>query len=261
VDIGAGGIIFGFVVILWVAYVLPLVLLRYDEAQRKLPISGSFSRVIRRSEPKAEPVASSDRAAAPRADRPAERLAARKAARRRRLVLYSVTYLAVMIGAAAAMRFVPLWTPGVGVLLVVGWLVACRYQVTIERGLTGSSAVNPVDKLMADYENTVILSGQVEDHDPDVPHVMEQAVLETTALDEQLQIAVPSPASSGAVLWDPLPVTLPTYVTKPRAGRTVRTIDFEQPGTWTSGHIEGEQTQLPGDASAADDGHPEAVGT
>ena len=59
------------------------------------------------------------------------------------------------------------------------------------------------------------------------------------------------------MVWDPLPVTLPTYVTKPRAGRTVRTIDFDAPGVWTSGHIEGEELELPladapGDDSAAD---------
>ena len=36
-------------------------------------------------------------------------------------------------------------------------------------------------------------------------------------------------------LWDPLPVTLPTYVTKPRAHRSVRTIDLLEPGVVSSG--------------------------
>ena len=30
-------------------------------------------------------------------------------------------------------------------------------------------------------------------------------------------------------------MTLPTYVSAPKAKRTVRTIDLGQPGTWTSG--------------------------
>ena len=86
---------------------------------------------------------------------------------------------------------------------------------------------------------------------------MEETPLEADALDEQLVIAVPSAASHGEMVWDPLPVTLPTYVTKPRAGRTVRTIDFDAPGVWTSGHVEGEELELPlaettGDDSAAD---------
>ena len=50
-----------------------------------------------------------------------------------------------------------------------------------------------------------------------------------------LQAAL-APTEDGGTLWDPLPVTLPTYVTKPRAHRTVRTINLGEPGTWTSGH-------------------------
>ena len=58
---------------------------------------------------------------------------------------------------------------------------------------------------------------------------------------------------------DPLPVTIPTYVTKPRAGRTVRTIDFAQPGAWTSGHVEGEDVELPSRERAADDAQRRAA--
>lgn len=283
-DIGASGIIFGFVVVLWIAYVLPLVLLRYDEAQRKIPIAGSFSRVIPRSRPRAETHAEAEGEEMSEADREAQwqaerehrraaraarqevRESARRAARRRRTVLYLVSYAALMIGAAAAMRFIPLWTVSIGVALVAAWLVACRYQVVIERSLTGghgqrAQAESTTVAIPADAENTVILSGQFEDYDSDILHVMERIALERNALEEQLQIAVPSASSSGGTLWDPLPVTLPTYVTKPRAGRTVRTIDFAQSGTWTSGHIEGEQTEMPTAAAANDDERPEAVGS
>jgi hypothetical protein len=41
-------------------------------------------------------------------------------------------------------------------------------------------------------------------------------------------------------LWDPVPVTLPTYVSKPPARRTVRTIDLDSTGVWTSGRTEGD---------------------
>ena len=72
------------------------------------------------------------------------------------------------------------------------------------------------------------------------PPVDEQGV---SALDDEdtvgisvadLQAAL-LPTADGGTLWDPLPVTLPTYVNKPRAQRTVRTIDLGEPGTWTSG--------------------------
>jgi hypothetical protein len=97
----------------------------------------------------------------------------------------------------------------------------------------------------AEEEDTIIVSGQFEDIDPGRKHEMEIVALEADALDDKIVIAVPSISTAGEALWDPLPVTLPTYVTKPRAGRTVRTIDFSQPHTWTSGHIEGQDVELP----------------
>lgn len=36
-------------------------------------------------------------------------------------------------------------------------------------------------------------------------------------------------------LWDPLPITVPTYVSKPLAPRTVRTIDLSAPDVTSSG--------------------------
>ena len=53
-------------------------------------------------------------------------------------------------------------------------------------------------------------------------------------------------------LWDPVPVTLPTYVTKPAAGRrTVRTIDLDDTGVWTSGRTDADAA-IARDAHAAD---------
>jgi hypothetical protein len=113
----------------------------------------------------------------------------------------------------------------------------------------GSAPVQALKRLnrrsAAESEDTVIVLSDVDDLEPERRHIMEEAPLEADALDEQLVIAVPSAASHGEMVWDPLPVTLPTYVTKPRAGRTVRTIDFDAPGAWTSGHVEGEQTEMP----------------
>lgn len=66
---------------------------------------------------------------------------------------------------------------------------------------------------------------------------------------EQTETVVVSvPTVDGGSLWDPLPVTLPTYVTKRRATRTVRTIDLNEPGAWTSGHT-AEDSRLVADAA------------
>ncbi|WP_269303509.1 divisome protein SepX/GlpR [Aeromicrobium sp. HA] len=306
---GSSGLIVAFVVALWAAYFVPLVLRRYDEAGKNssLDQDGPTRRVV---EPRRTVVAAEERrspsvtkkvappvtkraepatpATSPRVDRTSPavdaqrprvtREAAQIAARRRRNVLLTlVAVLAVLTGVTVA-SLVPVWTPAIGVGLIVAWLVLCRVMVRQERGIArgssqgrivrglravpssvvrafgwasgrvGSDRSTTVGGTAADEEMTIVVSDQVEDLALERRNVMEtDAPLAADALDEQLQIAVPSvSATSGEPLWDPLPITVPTYVSKPRAGRTVRTIEFGQPGAWTSGHVEGEQTELPG---------------
>ncbi len=256
--------IIAFVVAVWAAYFVPLVLRRYDEATKNASVetAGSQSRVIARPTPAAAPVPSvaepveavapvAEEVAPPTArtlDRPAARLAAR---RRRRTLLTLLTATGVVGGLAGASVIAPYWVAA-PVALVVAWLVACRIQVRGELGIARVKTPKQpkADKRKSastadDEEQTIVVSGQFEDINPGRKHEMEDVPLEATALDDQIVIAVPSVSTTGEALWDPLPVTLPTYVTKPRAGRTVRTIDFGQAGAWTSGHIEGEDVELP----------------
>lgn len=302
---GSSGLIVAFVVALWAAYFVPLVLRRYDEAAknssldndgptrrvvqpRRVTVAAEQREVVRPATPKAaEPATPTsprvDRtspavdAQRPRVTREAARIAAR---RRRNVLLTLVAVLAVLTGVTIA-SIAPVWTPAIGVGLIVAWLVLCRVMVRQERGIArsgsgrGSAVLRSAGRRIAgapgalvrgigwasgsvrtrtapggsaaDEEMTVVVSDQVEDYDPNRRNVMEtDAPLAADALDEQLQIAVPSvSAHTGEPVWDPLPITVPTYVSKPRAGRTVRTIEFGQPGAWTSGHVEGEQTELP----------------
>lgn len=246
--------------------------------------SGSLSRVIAWPRAGSAPVDESESVGTPAAvtsgpDKPEarklDRPAARLAARRRRRTLLTLLALAVIVSGVAFAGVIAKTYIAIPGALIVAWLVACRIQVRGELGLardkkprstksvgTFASKVKSKAKAKtaktkiksksganvstaADEEETIIVSGQFEDVDPGRAHVMEVVALEDDALDDKIVIAVPSVSTSGEALWDPLPVTLPTYVTKPRAGRTVRTIDFSQPGTWTSGHIEGEDVELP----------------
>lgn len=288
---GASGVIFAVVVILWVAYVVPLMLRRYDEASTTSSLGSftSLSRVIARpgrassddassTRDSASPVAETPPAAAASVAEPApvaapvSRAAARVAAQRRRRVLITLLVtLVVVAGLGLASVIGQVWTALPGALLLA-WLVACRVQVRGELGLSkpgvnvprvrlpkvrSRSAATPrpsrAGGTAADEATTLVVSHQFEDVEPNRPRVMEQEPLTVDALDEQLQIAVPSVSTTGEALWDPLPVTLPTYVTKPRVGRTVRTIDFAQAGTWSSGHVEAEGVELPGHADGAED--------
>lgn len=258
---GANGLIVAFVVAVWAAYFVPLALRRYDEAgvdsssaSTSLEDLGPRSRVIRDGESAGRP-AQPAAAAQERPARPAiTRRAAIVAARRRRRTLITLLTALLLVGGLAVVSVIPpVWVLAPAAL-VVAWLVACRVQVRAERGIgrmrpeTGPRSV--------DEEPTVVVSGQIEDVDPGRRHVMQIDDLAEDALDDRIQIAVPSVSTDGQALWDPLPVTLPTYVTKPRVGRTVRTIDFTAPGAWTSGHIEGEDVELPGRAEASSPNAP-----
>lgn len=279
----SSGLIIAFLVVVWAAYFVPLALRRFDEASKNASVetTGALGRVI--SRPRAAAATAVAEAVSPVTEptpqpaRPLDRPAARLAAKRRRRTLSTLLLLTAVVGGVAGFGVIPLSAIAVPVALVVAWLMACRVQVRGERGIARVAAPRrrpslpklslpkvPLPKLprlpklqpsasaAAEEEDTIIVSGQFEDIDPGRKHHMEDAALEAEALDDQIVIAVPSISTGGEALWDPLPVTLPTYVTKPRAGRTVRTIDFSQPHTWTSGHVEGEDVELP--ARRDDDG-------
>ncbi|MDO9379231.1 MAG: hypothetical protein Q7T56_10320 [Nocardioidaceae bacterium] len=276
----AAGLVFAAIVVLWAAYFVPLALRRYDEAAR----SGAAATLTSRGRVLTRPAAAEDvdtDAEAPEDEAPVDaapahssmdRPAARLAARRRRRTLLTLLGALTVVVVLAATSVAPWWLVAVPGGLVVAWLVACRIQVRGELGLAVPHAPHlpsmpampsmpsmprrhhdeDLDELdeeqarrIADSEETVVLSGQVEDHDPHHVHVMEDVPLAAGDADEMVVDAVPVLATTGATLWDPLPVTLPTYVDKPRAARTVRTVDFGDAGTWTSGHVEGERTERP----------------
>lgn len=164
---GANGLIVAFVVAVWAAYFVPLVLRRYDDAAKdsSLESLSPLSRVIGRgrrassgdaeaqpgaaSHPKSigvveasdssEAAARSDAGVEPGPDRvvpQVSRRAAAIAARRRRNTL--LTLLAGLLLVAGLVGFsviAPVWL-AVPVGLIVAWLVACRLQVRQERGIS-----------------------------------------------------------------------------------------------------------------------------
>ncbi|HSE72721.1 MAG TPA: hypothetical protein VLA97_18285 [Nocardioidaceae bacterium] len=98
-------------------------------------------------------------------------------------------------------------------------------------------------------EDTITLSGSAVSAALSAGSVHEADAAADRAVQMET-VAVTVPTVDGGSLWDPLPVTLPTYVSKPRASRTVRTIDLTEPGTWTSGRSEAD-SRLVEEASVA----------
>ncbi|MEQ6903431.1 hypothetical protein ABLM29_20105, partial [Nocardioides sp. YIM 152588] len=169
--------------------------------------------------------------------------AARRAARRRRRVLaVLLTAVAIVVGLAVAGTVEWPWVAApAGV--VVAWLVACRLMVRRERAVRRrrTIGVHPSARgaaLAAQLAAEVAEVGRgiaVEDLPAD-------ATGEIAAVAEEVEEAAPG-------TWQPVPMTLPTYVGKATVGRTVRTIDLDSTGVWTSGRTD-EDSQLAREAEA-----------
>ena len=233
-----------------------------------------------RPAPQTAPQAAPEQATRPaaRTASPASRrAAARAAARRRRRVLGVLVALDLVVVALAAFAVAPWWTVAVPAALTGVYLYLCRRQVRRENDASWASEESAApqqaagapaaprrairveapygtvqaprvavrDEAAAGFEefsedeDTVAISVAALDAALAAPDVSAAAVAAARAVEVET-VAVAVPTVDGGSLWDPLPVTLPTYVTKPRASRTVRTIDLSEPGTWSSGRNEAD---------------------
>ena len=264
------GIIFVVLAVAWAVYLIPKALKHHDEVARTRSIDrfSTAVRVLARREPvnrrDARLVTTPVRTAAQRSASPGEtraaasaqeslvtvsvepavnrarlaarRKAARAAARRRRHILTVLLLCDVAMAALAYFAVVSPWAVAVPVALTVVYLVLCRTQVRREtladfdvlarRPITEAEAEPDVEEVIVEVVQTPVDEDGVADFDD---------TEDTVGIPVALLDAVAVPTTDGGTLWDPLPVTLPTYVTKAQAKRTVRTIDLREPGTWTSG--------------------------
>ena len=275
------GLIFAAVVIAWAVFLVPWALRRYDEATRARSVD-KFSKTMRllgrtprapaafdeELEAEAEAVTArrslkAQQSAEAPVDRPPgpSRAAARIAARRRRRVLMTLFGATAIVGALVALMLIPLWSLAIPGGSVLAFLALCRWQVrraddAIWDSRRTTESAHETDESAAS-EGRSAAADDAEGAKGAEGAEGRQAVEADTEpvgdadLAESTTVAVTVSTDDGRSLWDPLPVTLPTYVSKAKATRTVRTIDLGQPDAWTSGHVEGEQTELPSDATAA----------
>ena len=150
----------------------------------------------------------------------------------------------VVVGLAASGVIGWVWT-AIPVAVVVAWLVACRLMVRQERAVrvprAAASRRTPVPAA------AVAVAEPAPVETAEAVAVAAPDVFEDTSSMPAVQVPPVDPT-----LWDPVPVTLPTYVTKPAATRrTVRTIDLDDSGVWTSGRTDADAA-IARDAHAAD---------
>lgn len=214
-------LIFLALAVAWAVYLIPKALEHHDESLRSRTIS-TFShtmRVLARREPAdgrgarlvmgtpAAPVAAPATPAAPVKVR-----RRRSAAARRRIVLVTVLVANLAVAGGAWYGAMSWYWQVVPAALLVAWLVACRLMVRHERsGRLPLRRPAPVET------------------DQAAPAADEAADAVAPADDDTTSL----PAVTGS--WDPVDVPLPTYVSKPAAARSVRTIDLDSTGVWSSG--------------------------
>jgi hypothetical protein len=163
------------------------------------------------------------------------RATARKAAQRRRRVLGLLVLALVVVWGLTWLGHLPIWAPGVPGALVVAWLVIARLSVRKQqrrpRVAPAVSHVEEEDEYEYERPEPAAFASNADEF-------LDQLADEDTAgiAREEIEAAL---ASDGS-LWDPLPMTLPTYVSKARARRTVRTIELT--GISSSGHDETDST-------------------
>jgi hypothetical protein len=218
------------------------------------PRAAGNPRVLPPVRPDESPVTVTVEPAVSRARLQARRKAARAAARRRRHILTFLLLCTAVTSGVAYAGYLPWWSVAVPSALTLAYLVLCRTQVRRET-LHDFDVLSEHRATDADVVSDVTVvphrGVRVEAQDgtprrpvaPSAPAAEVDAdgvadfdeTEDTVAIPVAVLDAIAVPTEDGGSLWDPLPVTLPTYVSKPKAKRTVRTIDLGEPGTWTSG--------------------------
>ncbi|HEU4945649.1 MAG TPA: hypothetical protein VFT31_00710 [Kribbella sp.] len=250
---GTTGLIYVAIVAAWAAYLVPMLLRRNDEAGRRRAAESysANARVLARQSDGQERARYVVRpASAARADAPgvpvSDELAAgdpssgdpsppvrryvpnrarRVAAMRRRRVLSILTLSLLSVTALAGLAIVPWWLLAIPAALIVAFVVATRVQLRRQARHRA--------ELRAARTGAVF-----HDHGPAAPPVDAEATVEiklpaASASVAEPAAATPDPPAEG--LWDPVPVTLPTYVMKEKApDRTVRTISLSGPEVFSS---------------------------
>ncbi len=256
-------IIFVVLALAWAVYLTPKALKHHDEMASDRLVEGHSDKVrilsrTRTTEVVEEIVATSVAEPAPTTAPepmmtlrpPVTRAVARRAAQRRRRVLGLLVLALAVVWGLTWFAYLPIWAPAVPGALVAVWLVLARLSV---RKLKARSAQWVSAVVVTADAASVVESATAQQVMPavEVP-LVSQDLVDLLAEDtigvprEEIEAAL---AQDGS-LWDPLPMTLPTYVNKARARRTVRTIELT--GINSSGHDRADSTLARESAESAE---------
>ncbi len=227
---GTTGLIFAGIAIAWLAYLVPhFVRRREGEPELEREAVDPFSDSVRILRHGTAPLLDQDLAEMREFEvsTPVTRRAAvadlrrleRVAASRRRRVLSGLFAILCAVISVASMSWVPWWTVAIPGGLVLLFVVVSRFSV---RAMRRDLDARYISISHGGDEKTVMISRK-------------DATAEVKGKKKGLKAKESAAAEGKPGLWDPLPITVPTYVSKPLAPRTVRTIDLSAPDVSTSG--------------------------
>lgn len=221
------GLIFAILVVGWLAYLIPWLAARRETVEED-PLTDRFAdsmTILKRS---SDPFAAESHDPLLEVSTPLTRSAGvheirelyRLAARRRLRVVLSLLTLTLVGAALLALQPVPgvtlpWWVPVIPAGLLVTFLVVARFSVVSLNKVLDAR----MERLHAGWMNETLALDVSPLRQP-VQH---------TDQDAEHSIELSGPIESTGSLWDPIPVTTPTYVSKPMVPRTVRTIDLSMP--------------------------------
>ena len=225
---GTTGLIFAAIAIAWLAYLVPHFVRRRDgESVPDVDPADRFADSMRIIRNGTAPLLDQDleRIPAYEVSTPHTRRAAIRdlhrqevvaAARRRRVLLVLLAALTLVIGLCAT-AIVAWWALAIPAGLLVAFVVGARISVGVIRR---SLDARYQQIRNGSNESTIFLSRE------DLAKVTGGKAGSSAA--DRAPARTDSSRATGA-LWDPVPITKPTYVSKPLAPRTVRTIDLSGP--------------------------------
>jgi hypothetical protein len=234
---------------MWALYFIPRWLRRHEELSESRSVEkfDNAMRILSRREPTADkryvvmPARPADDEAGSgksRSTRALRRKLRRKnrrrtslAVRRRRIVAVLVL-LTVVVGVAAPFTAVPWWGPVAFAFLDVLYLAHLRSQERRRREVSRSrdSVRARTRSRMRRFQSAERI-GEARRIMADQRAAAEAARVQAEwAAHEEARLAADRAASDG---WEPTPVPLPTYVTKPVARRATRPLDLGRSGSWS----------------------------
>jgi hypothetical protein len=243
--VGTTGVIFAAIAIAWLAYLVPHFVRRRDDDEElgDSDPADRFSDSMRIVRHGTAPLLDHDleeiapfEVSTPQTRRAAindlHRLERLAASRRSRVLVSLLAMLSGVIG-FCAVHLVPWWSTAIPGGLILIFVLIARISVGVMRRNLDARYRGI---LHGSNESTIFLSRK------DFP----KSGIEVHSSSDKTAASKPGP------LWDPIPITMPTYVSKPLAPRTVRTIDLSGPGVTSAATHEGPVTaDAPSSASTS----------